>query len=191
MLKIAILVGSLRKNSHNLNIALALEKLAGSRVAFNFVQIDDLPHYNDDLWSTPPAAVLRLKAEIEAADAVLFVTPEYNRSIPGVLKTAIDWASRPWGRNSWSGKVASVIGTSPGKIGSAVAQSHLRSMLPNLGVVVMGEPEFYLHAEPGLLDDQQNIVDAGTLAFFRSYLDALVTFVDRHKAPRQDAVAAA
>lgn len=184
MTKIAVFVGSLRNNSHNHNIAVAMKKLAGARADFRFVKIDDLPHYNDDLWADPPVAVIRLKAEIEAADGVLFVTPEYNRSIPGVLKTAIDWGSRPWGQSSWSGKPAGIIGTSPGKIGSAVAQSHLRAILPTVGVLVMGEPEFYLHAEPGLLDDAQNITDEGTLRFFQSYLDALIAFVERHKAPR-------
>src|ERR1700754_164281 len=104
MHKIAIVVGSVRADSVNLKFARALEKLAAGRLAFSFVRIDDLPYYDDGLWQDPPASVTRFKHDIDSADGVLFVTPEFNRSIPGVLKNAIDWGSRPWGQGSWTDK---------------------------------------------------------------------------------------
>src|SRR6185436_11258651 len=109
MYKIAVLVGSLRRESINLKLAKALAKLAKGRLEFNFLSLD-LPLYNEDLWANPPAAVLKLKKDIEAADAVLFVTPEYNRSTTPIIKNAIDWGTRPWGKNSWSGKPAAIAG---------------------------------------------------------------------------------
>ena len=110
----------------------------------SLVALGDLPHYNQDLWDDPPAAVTRLKREVEAADAVIFVTPEYNRAPPGLVKDVVDWASRPYGKNSWAGKPAAVIGATTGKIGTAVAQSQLRSTLLVLDLAVMGQPEAYI-----------------------------------------------
>ena len=189
-LQIAVLVGSLRRNSHNANFAQALGRLAAPHMRFNVVDIGSLPHYNDDLWDAPPPAVTQLKRDIETSDGVLFVTPEYNRAMPGVLKNAIDWGSRPWGKNSWAGKVAGVVGTSPGAIGSAVAQSQLRSILPGLEVVVLGSPEVYLHALPGLLDSDMNVTDDATKAFLTSYLEKFARFIADHRTDARTSVAA-
>jgi hypothetical protein len=121
MTRVAILVGSLRRDSINLRLANAVAKLATPRFESELVRLVDLPMYNDDLWQSPPASVVVFKAAVQQADAVLFVTPEYNRSMPPVLKNAIDWGSRPKGENVWQGKPGAVIGASPGVIGAAVA----------------------------------------------------------------------
>jgi chromate reductase len=148
---IGVLVGSNRRDSINRKLAQALAKLGAERLAFQFIAIDDLPLYNQDLEAELPARVARFKEAIAAADALLFVTPEHNRSIPAVLKNAIDWGARPHGRNSWNGKLAAITGTSPGTLGTAAAQLHLRQILSVLGVVVMGG-EAYISFKPGLLD---------------------------------------
>ena len=144
MTKIAVIVGSLRRESINRKLATALSKLAKPGTEFNFVKIDDVPLFNQDLEPSPPASVTRLKKDIESADGVLIVTPEYNRSIPGVLKNVIDWASRPYGKNSFDGKPTAAIGTSQGAVGTAAGQQHLRSILTYLNVVQMGQPEGYI-----------------------------------------------
>lgn len=172
---VAVFVGSLRRDSNNRKLARALEKLSEGQFAFRYPDLD-LPLYNEDLWRDPPAAVLKMKEAIAAADAVLFVTPEYNRSIPPVIKNAIDWASRPWGQNSWVGKPAGIVGTSPGQIGSAVAQSHLRSIILTQEVVLMGQPEVYL-AKPGVLGEDGAVSDEETAAFLKRYMDAFAAWV--------------
>ncbi|MGO4452400.1 NADPH-dependent FMN reductase [Phyllobacterium sp. TAF24] len=177
MLKIAVLVGSLRETSINMVLAKALEKLAGSRLKFYYADLNSLPYYNDDLWPEAPECVTTFKLAIESSDAVLFVTPELNRSIPGLLKNAIDWGSRPWGQNSWAGKAASIVGTSPGAIGTAVAQSHLHSIMPILGLSVLGQPEVYLQFRPGLFDDDFNVTDDQTRSFLESYLTQFENWV--------------
>jgi chromate reductase, NAD(P)H dehydrogenase (quinone) len=131
--KVAVIVGSNRRDSINRKLAQALAKLGEGRLAFHFVAIEDLPLYSQDLEGELPSSVVRFKSEIAAADALLFVTPEHNRSIPAVLKNAIDWGARPYGQNSWSGKPAAITGTSPGALGTAVAQLHLRQVLGTLG----------------------------------------------------------
>jgi chromate reductase len=176
--KIAVLVGSNRRDSLNRKLALALAKLAGEKVAFSFVQIGDLPLYNQDLEGELPESVVRLKSEIAAADGLLFVTPEHNRSIPAVLKNAIDWGARPYGRNSWNAKPAAVIGTSPGAIGTAMAQQHLRHILAILGVLVMGG-EAYISFKPGLIDAHDTITDQSTLGFLKTFIDQFASLVDR------------
>lgn len=180
MPKIAVLVGSLRKASVNLAFAKALAKLGASRFEFEIVEIGDLPLYNEDLWENPPQSVLRMKAQVEAADAVMFVTPEYNRSTTPALKNAIDWGSRPWGQSSWTGKPTAIVGASPGATGTAVAQSHLRVMATSiLDMVVMGGPEVYLAAAPDLFDDNSDITNEGTRAFLDGFLAKFETFVAR------------
>ncbi|HEY5364873.1 MAG TPA: NADPH-dependent FMN reductase, partial [Casimicrobiaceae bacterium] len=149
MKNIVVLVGSVRAESINLKFAKALQKIAQSRFTFFYAAISELPFYNDDLWKEPPAAVLELKRRVEAADAVLFVTPEYNRSIPGVLKNAIDWGSRPWGKSSWTGKPCAIVGTTGGVVGTAVAQAQLRTIVPVLDMVLLGQPEVYFRTMPG------------------------------------------
>jgi len=176
--KIAVIVGSNRRESLNRKLAQALTKLGEDRFAFSFVQIDDLPLYNQDLEAELPKSVARLKAEISSADGILFVTPEHNRSIPTVLKNAIDWGARPYGQNSWSGKPAAITGTSPGAIGTALAQQHLRQILGALGVLVMGG-EAYVSFKPGLLDDAGAISDASTRAFLKNYVEQFSTLVTR------------
>src|SRR5215470_16294572 len=180
MSKIAVIVGSLRQDSINRKLAEALAKLAAPKAQFAFCKIDDLPLFNQDLEPSPPAAVTRLKGEIESADGVLIVTPEYNRSIPGVLKNAIDWASRPYGKNSFNGKPTAGIGASGGAIGTAAAQQHLRSILAYLHVTLMGQPEGYIQFKQGLVDDQHNVTDESVRKFLQSYDDAFTAWVERH-----------
>jgi len=179
MSKIAVIVGSIRRDSFNRQLAEALAKLAASKAQFVFSKIDDLPLFNQDLEPSPPAAVTRLKGEIEAADGVLIVTPEYNRSIPGVLKNAIDWASRPYGKNSFDGKPTAAIGTSMGAVGTVAAQQHLRSILAYLNVVLMGQPEGYIVFKKDMLDASGNFADEGTRKFMQGYTDAFAAWVER------------
>lgn len=182
MHEIAVVVGSLRKDSINRKLAGAIEKLAESRIRFTYPDIGKLPHYNEDLWASIPESVTEFKQQISASDAVLWVTPEYNRSLPGVLKNAIDWGSRPQGKNSWAGKPVSIVGTSPGAIGTAVAQAHLRSILPVLGMVPMGQPEVYFQFKPGLIDENLEVSDVTTKALLERYLAALEKWIGQHSA---------
>jgi chromate reductase len=182
MSKIAVVVGSIRRDSINRKLAGALAELAKPRDRYAFSRIDDLPLFSQDLEPSPPAAVTRLKGEIEAADGVLIVTPEYNRSIPGVLKNAIDWASRPYGKNSFSGKPTAAIGTSMGAVGTAVAQQHLRSILAYLNVVLMGQPEGYIGFRQDLIDAQGAVADEGTRKFLQGWVDAFSSWVERMRA---------
>jgi chromate reductase len=184
--KLAVVVGSNRRQSVNRRLAEALARLGADRFATSFVQIDDLPLYNQDHEAELPRAVVRFKSEIEAADAVLFVTPEHNRSIPAVLKNALDWGARPWGRNSWAGKVAAAIGASPGALGTALAQQHLRQVLGALGVVLAGG-EAYLQSKPGLIDENDVVTDESTRGFLKSFLDRFAALVTRLSVPSRAA----
>jgi len=181
---IAVLVGSLRKASINLKLARALEKLAEGKARFEFVQIGDLPLYNQDFDADYPAEATRLKQQIRAADAVLFVTPEYNRSVPGVLKNAIDIGSRPYGDSAFAGKPAAVIGASVGVIGTALAQQHLRNILAYLDMPVLGQPEAFLHFKDGLIDDAGTISNPGTAEFLQGFVDAFLALVQAHATAR-------
>ena len=178
---IAVIVGSLRRDSFNKKLAAALARLAPAEFTFNTLEIGDLPLYNqdDDAHQAPP--VLRLKSEIKAADALLFVTPEYNRSIPGVLKNAIDHASRPYGQSAFAGKTAGVIGASVGAIGTAMSQQQLRNVLAYLDVATLGQPEAFIHAKEGLFDADGNI-GAGSRDFLQGWMDTYVAFIRRHVA---------
>jgi chromate reductase, NAD(P)H dehydrogenase (quinone) len=192
MYTVAVIVGSLRRDSINRKLAKALAKLGQSKFRFNFVEIGDLPIYNEDLWQDAPASVLRMKNEIESADAVLFVTPEYNRSITPALKNAIDWGTRPWGKNSWAGKPASIVGTTPGAIGTAVAQTHLRSVAVVLDVILMGQPEVYFVNKPGLIDENDDITDDTTREFLEGWLarfESWIGQVSKREATEQRKVA--
>src|SRR6185503_3169798 len=170
MFKVAVLVGSIRPNSSNLQFARALEKLALGRLQFDFIDLGALPFYDETLWDNPPAAVLDMKQRIAAADAVLFVTPEYNRSIPGVLKNAIDWPSRPYGQSVWEGKPAAIVGATAGASGTASAQAHLRSIAVVLGLAVMGRPEVYQVLKPGMIDEDFLIIDERTHVFLSKWV---------------------
>jgi chromate reductase len=177
--RIGLFVGSLRRESFNRRLALAVARLAPSDLVFEEIRIDDLPLYCQDFDAAYPPAAARLKTEVERADALLFVTPEYNRSIPGALKNALDIGSRPWGRNSFAGKPAAVLGTSPGAIGTALAQQHLRSILAYLDVAVLGQPEVYIRFEEGLVTDQGEIGTEATRKFLQGFVDRYVQWLDR------------
>jgi chromate reductase len=182
--RIAIIVGSTRRESINRQLAKALAKLGEDRLDFTFVEIGDLPLYNQDLENDLPPTVARMKAQLEAADGVLIVTPEHNRSIPAALKNAIDWGTRPWGKSSWPGKVAAVIGTSPGAIGTAVAQSHLRNVLGSiLGLLVMGG-EHYVTFKPELIAADGVVTDANTKKFLSDFIAQFASLVARHAVPQ-------
>ena len=191
MIKVAVFVGSLRKDSINARFARALGKLARGRLDFHLVDLSDLPVYNEDLWESPPAGVLRMKDDIAKADAVLFVTPEYNRSIPPVIKNAIDWGTRPWGQNSWIGKPAAIVGTSPGAVGTAAAQGHLRDIMTVVGTALMVQPEVYLVMKPGLIDDDLTIVDEATRSFLDGWVAAFESWIRRLSAEDREETRAA
>ena len=176
---IAVMVGSLRRDSFNRKLASALVKLAPPEFAFKQIQISELPLYNQDDDATQAASVKRLKAEIIAAKGLLFVTAEYNRSIPGVLKNAIDHASRPYGQNFWAGKPAGVLGVSVGAIGTSMAQQHLRNVLAYLDVPTLGQPEAFIQAKDGLFDEGGDI-GADSKKFMQDWMDHYVAWVKKH-----------
>lgn len=177
--QIAVVVGSLRRDSINAKLANALAKLGPSEFSFKQSKIGDLPIYNQDDDASPAESVKRLKAEITAAQGVLFVTPEYNRSIPGALKNAIDHASRPYGQSAWNGKPAGVIGVSVGAIGTALAQQHLRNILAYLNMPTLGQPEAFIQAKEGLFDDVGN-VGQGSRKFLQGWMNEYVAWVKKH-----------
>ena len=170
--KLGVIVGSNRRDSINRKLAQALIKLGSNEFDANIIRIDDLPLYNQDLEAALPEEVSRLKSHIADADALLFVTPEHSRSIPAVLKNAIDWGARPWGKNSWTGKLAAVTGTSTGAIGTAIAQQHLRAVLGDLGMVLMGG-EAYITYKPEMVDAKDDVADESTRKFLKDFLGQL------------------
>ncbi|WAS97371.1 NADPH-dependent FMN reductase [Nannocystis punicea] len=179
--EIAVLVGSLRRESFNGKLAIALTRLAPKEFECNLLEIGDLPLYNQDDDADQPAPAKRLKAEIKRSHGVLFVTPEYNRSIPGVLKNAIDHASRPYGHNAFAGKPAGVIGASIGSIGTACAQQHLRDILAYLDMPTLGQPEAFIHVTDNLFDADGNI-GAVSRKFLQGWIDKYVAWVQKHAA---------
>ena len=179
--QIAVVVGSLRKDSFNRKLASAIVKLAPPEFTFKQVKIDDLPLYNQDNDANPAESVIRLKNEIKGAQGILFVTPEYNRSIPGVLKNAIDHASRPYGQNVWAGKPAGVMGASISSIGTAMAQQHLRNILAYLDVRTLCQPEAFIHVKDGLFDEAGNL-GADSRQFLQQWMDQFVAWVKKHAA---------
>jgi chromate reductase, NAD(P)H dehydrogenase (quinone) len=176
--QIAVIVGSNRRDSINRKLAQALVKLGAGKFDAHFVRIDDLPLYNQDNEGNLPAEVVRFKDEIARADGVLIVTPEHNRSIPTALKNAIDWGARPWGKSSWPGKPGFITGTSPGAIGSALAQQHLRSVMLGLGMTLLGG-EAYVTFKPNLIDDHGAISDETTQKFLQDFVDRFAALVAR------------
>ena len=177
--RIAVIVGSLRRESFNRKLADALPGLAPD-VEFTQLRIDDLPPYNQDDDATPAESVKRLKGEIVAADGLVFVTPEYNRSMPGVLKNAIDHASRPYGHSAWKGKPAGVLGVSIGAAGTAMAQQHLRNVLAYLDVPTLGQPEVFIQAKEGVFDGAGKLGES-TTKFVHGWLTTYLAFVQRHR----------
>ena len=178
-LTVAVVVGSIRKESFNRQFAEALVKQFPTELKAQFIRIDDLPLYNQDDDNNPAPQVTRLREEIKAADAVLFATAEYNRSIPGVLKNAIDHASRPWGQSVWAGKPAGVVGVSVGAIGTSLAQQHLRNVLAYLDVPTLGQPEGFIHAKEGLFDADGGIGEASR-EFLQGWVNQYVAWVKKH-----------
>jgi len=184
--KVAVLVGSLRKDSFNRKMAQALADLAGPALAFDYVEIGDLPLYNQDLDGNPPAQWKRIREQIRAAEAVLFVTPEYNRSVPGVLKNAIDVASRPYGQSAFDGKPAAVVSVSPGGIGGFGANHHLRQSLVFLNMPVLQQPEAYIGGAAQLFDASGKIAADGTRDYLRKLVEAFIRWIDRNGAKRAE-----
>lgn len=178
---IAVIVGSLRQDSFNKKLAAALPRLAPADFIFKQVQIGNLPLYNQDDDAHQAASVLQLKSDIKAAQGLLFVTPEYNRSMPGVLKNALDHASRPYGDSAWAGKPAGVLGVSVGPMGTAMAQQHLRNVLAYLNVPTLGQPEAFIHAKDGLFD-QDGSIGEGSRKFLQAWMDQYVAWVRKHAA---------
>ena len=181
--KVAVIVGSLRKESFNRKFADALIKLAPADFGFTHVVIGDLPLYNQDDDTNQSASVKRMKTELTKSDALLFVTPEYNRSIPGVLKNALDHGSRPYGQNAWSGKRGGVLGVSPGAAGTAMAQQHLRNVLSYLDVHLLAQPEGYIQHKDGLIDADGNI-GPDSKKFIQTWMDKYVAWVKAGGAPK-------
>ena len=179
--QIAVLVGSLRRDSYNRKLATAVSRLAPPEFSFKQIQIGDLPLYNQDEEAAPSEAVKRLKAEIKAAQGLLFVTAEYNRSVPGVLKNAIDHASRPYGQSVWANKPAGMLGVSVGAIGTSLAQQHLRNILAYLDVPTLGQPEAFIQAKDELFDGAGNI-GSGNKQFFQTWMDRYAGWVKAHAA---------
>lgn len=179
--QVAVVVGSLRKDSFNRKLANAIVQLAPKEFSFKQLNIGDLPLYNQDDDGNQAAAVQRVKSEIRAAQAVLFVTAEYNRSIPGVLKNAIDQASRPYGQSAWAGKPAGILSVSVGAVGGAIAQQHLRNVLAYLDMPTLGQPEAFIHAKDTLFDGAGNI-GVDSRQFLQDWMDRYVEWVKKHTA---------
>lgn len=177
--QIAVIVGSLRRESLNRKLADALIKLAPGDFTFKNVMIGALPLYNQDNDANPPESVKQLKLDILESQGLLFFTPEYNRSIPGVLKNAIDHASRPYGKSAWTNKPAGVLGASLSPLGTAVAQHNLRSVLGYLDVPTMGQPEAYVQVKEGLFDDAGNF-GKDYLKFMQAWMGSYVLWVELH-----------
>ena len=176
--RIAVIVGSLRKDSFNRQLADALPALAKD-VEFTQLRIDDLPPYDQDDDATPAESVKRLKGEIAAASGLIFLSPEYNRSFSGVLKNAIDHASRPYGQSAWKGKPAGLLGVSIGAAGTSMAQQHLRNVLAYLDVPVLGQPEVFIQHKDGLFTGPGKLNES-TEKFVQGWMDTYLAFVKRH-----------
>lgn len=176
--KIAVIVGSLRKDSLNRKMAKVIMSLAPSTLNLEIIEIGDLPLYNQDLDDKPPAEWLRFREQIKPCDGVLFVTPEYNRSIPGVLKNTIDIGSRPYGKSVWSKKPGAVISVSPGAVGGFGSNQHLRQTFVFLDIPCMQQPEAYIGHAGDLFDNNANIIKEDTLKFVRQFIEAYAKWVE-------------
>ncbi len=174
---IAVIVGSLRKESYNLKTAKALMAVAPENFSFTMVDIADLQMFNEDLEATPPQAWVTFREQIQAADGLLFLTPEYNRSVPGVLKNAIDVGSRPYGKNSFNGKPAGIVSVSVGNISGFGANHHLRQSLTFLNVPAMAQPEAYIGGAGSLFDEQGNLTNEDTKSFLKTFMEAFEKWV--------------
>ncbi|WP_396656193.1 NADPH-dependent FMN reductase [Microbacterium sp.] len=187
---IGYIVGSISSTSINRRLALALQRLAPEGMTLVEIPIADLPHYSPDHDADFPQVARDFKKAIAEVDGVIVVTPEYSRSIPGVLKNALDWAARPYGEGSFNGKPTAVIGTSGGPISTAAAQQHLKAILSHLNAPTLGQPEGYVQSTPGLFTAEGEVTNEGTAAFLVGYLNAFAALVDIY-APARDAEAVA
>lgn len=176
---VIVLVGSLRKASLNRKTAHAMRQLAGDALALEIVEIGDLPLYNDDLEADPPASWTRFRDRARRAEAVLFVTPEYNRSVPGLLKNAIDVASRPYGKSVFSKKPAAIVSVTPGALGAFGANHHLRQSLVFLDMPTLQQPEAYLSNAAKLFDESGALTSDDTRTFLRTYLQAFAAWIEK------------
>jgi chromate reductase len=177
-INVAVLVGSLRKGAFSRSIALALKEIAAPRLDLGIVEIGDLPLYNPDLdGETPPGPWTRFRSEIVPSDAVLFVTPEYNRSFPGALKNALDVGSRPYGKSVWNGKPAAIVSVSPGLLGAFGANHHLRQPLVFLNMPALQQPEAYISKVGDLLDADGKLVNEGTRGFLTTFLEKFADWI--------------
>jgi len=179
---VAVLIGSLRKESFNRKMANALIAMGSPTLTFEIVEIGHLPFFNQDFEADLPQAVRDFKQKIASFDAVLFVTPEYNRSVPGVLKNAIDVGSRPYGQSAWSRKPAGVISVSPGAIGGFGANHHLRQSLVFLDMPAMPQPEAYIGGAAKLFDDNGTLINDSTRELLQKYLQAFARWIERNPA---------
>jgi chromate reductase len=179
--KIAVIVGSLRKESFNRKMAKALIKAAPSSLGLEIVEIGGLPLYNQDLDDNPPSAWTEFRERVRKFDGVLFVTPEYNRSVPGVLKNAIDVGSRPYGKSAWAEKPAAVVSVSPGTYGGFGANHHLRQSLVFLNMPAMPQPEAYLAKAADLFDERGELTNASTKDFITEFMAAFAVWVETNK----------
>ena len=176
--KVGVFVGSLRKDSFTRKIASAIAKLAPSSLKLEFIEIAQLSHYNQDLENTPPADWVAFRQKVSAVDAVLFATPEYNRSVPGVLKNAIDVASRPHGKSAWNGKPGAVVSVSLGALAGFGANHHLRQMLVFLNVPAMQQPEAYIGGADKLFDASGSLTSESTREFLKKFIDAFAAWIE-------------
>jgi chromate reductase, NAD(P)H dehydrogenase (quinone) len=177
---VVVIVGSLRKESFTLKIANALAKLAPATLKLEVETLHGISFFNQDLEATPPADWLALREKIQKSAGVLFVTPEYNRSIPGVLKNAIDVASRPYGKSSFLGKPTGIISNSPGPLGGVSAAKHLQNILPGISGPILGQPEIYLNGVGDAFDDKGHLIKEALQKVLQQYVDAFAAFVERH-----------
>ena len=178
--KIGVLIGSLRKESWNRKMAHALIEVAPDVLEPEIISIGDLPLYNEDLEASPPAEWLAFRSRLASFDGALFVTPEYNRSVPAVLKNALDVGSRPYGKSSWDGKPGAVVSVSPGNIGAFGANHHLRQSLVFLNVPAMAQPEVYIGGAAKLFDANGTLINESTQAFLRTFMNAFASWVERN-----------
>jgi chromate reductase, NAD(P)H dehydrogenase (quinone) len=177
---VVVLVGSLRKESFSLKIANALAKLAPDTLKLNVVTLHDISFFNQDLEAAPPADWVAFREKLQKSNGVLFVTPEYNRSISGVLKNAIDVGSRPYGKSSFLGKPIGIISNSPGPLGGVNAAKHLQTILPGISGVIMGQPEIYLNGVGDAFDDKGELTKESLQKVLQQYIDAFAAFVEKH-----------
>jgi chromate reductase, NAD(P)H dehydrogenase (quinone) len=177
---VVVIVGSLRKESFTRKIAHALAKLAPETVKLNLVALHDISFFNQDLESTPPADWLAFREKLQKSDGILFITPEYNRSIPGVLKNAIDVGSRPYGKSSFNGKPTGIVSNSPGPLGGISAAKHLQNILPGISGPIMQQPEIYLNGVGDAFDDKGELSKDALRGVLKQYIDAFAGFVEKH-----------